>query len=119
MIWILKVKISVKTANQCDSVEVVNECLSQIRDVYPIPNPKVITVSQGLKKINGKWVSKNTGYTKNTYNDLTMMGKEPNLFALGCFTKTPRNHIAYMVGAIDAVAQYLKTYENLKNNIFD
>jgi len=107
-----------KTANQCDRNEVINECLSQIRDVYKIPDPKVITISEGLKKINGKWVSKNTGYTKNTYNDLEMMGKESNLFALGCFTKTSTNHIAYMVGAIDAVAEYLKKYENISYNIF-
>jgi len=54
----------------------------------------------------------------NTYNDLEMMGKESNLFALGCFTKTSTNHIAYMVGAIDAVAEYLKKYENISYNIF-
>ena len=47
-----------------------------------------------------------------------MKGREDNLYALGCFTKMKKNHIAYMVGAIDAVAEYIKKYENLNNNIF-
>ena len=107
-----------KTANECDINEVLEECLYQIKNSYQIPEPKVITISKGLKKINNKWKSKNTGYTKNIYNDLNMKGKEDNLYALGCFTKMKKNHIAYMVGAIDAVAEYLKKHENLNNNIF-
>lgn len=107
-----------KTANQCDRDEVINECLSQIGDLHTIEYPKLITFSEGLKKINGRWVSKNTGYTKNTYNDLNMRGKESNLFALGCFTKTSKNNIAYMGGAIDAVAEYISKYETIHNNIF-
>ena len=107
-----------KTANECDINEVLEECLYQIKNSYQIPEPKVITISKGIKKINNKWKSKNTGYTKNIYNDLNMKGKEDNLYALGCFTKMKKNHIAYMVGAIDAVAEYLKKHENLNNNIF-
>ena len=108
-----------KTANECTYQEVLNECFFQIKQVYDIPYPKIITTSRGLKKINNKWVSKNTGYTKNTYDDLNMRGNVDNLFALGCFTKTTKDHIAYMVGAIDSVAQYLNKYENLDNNIFN
>ena len=107
-----------KTANECDVNEVLEECLYQIKNSYHIPDPKVMTISKGLRKINNIWKSKNTGYTKNIYNDLNMKGKEDNLYALGCFTKMKKNHIAYMVGAIDAVAEYLKKYENLNNNIF-
>ena len=47
-----------------------------------------------------------------------MKGKEDNLYALGCFTKTNKYHIANMVTSIDAVANYLNTYENLHFNIF-
>lgn len=107
-----------KTANDCDVNEVLEECLYQINNSYQIPQPSVITISNGLTKINNKWKSKNTGYTKNTYNDLDMKGEEDNVYALGCFTKMEKNHISYMVGAIDAVAEYLKKYENLNNNIF-
>jgi hypothetical protein len=90
----------------------------QIKDSYDIPKPKVITVSNGLKKENNVWLSKNTGYTKSKYSDLDIKGKVDNLYALGCFTKTPVNHIAYMGLAIDAVAKYLKEYEDLEHNIF-
>ena len=107
-----------KTANECNKNEVVNECLYQINQIFKIPLPKVITISNGLKKIKNKWVSKNTGYTKNIYNNLHMKGKEDNLYALGCFTKTSKNHISYMVSAIDASAEYLKKYEDLEINIF-
>ena len=107
-----------KTANDCSIDEVLEECLYQIKKSYEIPDPKVITISKGLKKINNKWKSKYTGYTKNIYNDLNMKGRVDNLYALGCFTKMKKNHIAYMVGAIDAVAEYLKKYEKLNNNIF-
>ena len=107
-----------KTANDCSIKEILEECLYQIKKNYKIPEPKIITVSKGLKKINNKWISKNTGYTKNIYNDLNMKGKEDNLYALGCFTKMKKNHISHMVDAIDAVAEYLKKYEKLNNNIF-
>ena len=59
-----------KTANECTYQEVLNACFFQINQVYYIPYPKIITTSRGLKNINDKWVSKNTGYTKNTYDDL-------------------------------------------------
>ena len=107
-----------KTANQSNYSEVLNECLHQIYESFNIPKPKVVTTSVGLKKINNKWVSRNTGYTKNTYQDLNITGKTENLFALGCFTKTSQNQIAHMGTAIDAVAEYLNKYENLDNNIF-
>jgi len=108
-----------KTANQSSYNEVIEECLYQIRQSYDIPPPKIITTSQGLKKENHKWISQNTGYTRNRYNDLSMKGKVKNLFALGCFSKISKNEIAYMGSAIDSVAEYLDKYENIKYNIFN
>ena len=75
----------------------------------------------GLIKVNDKWVSKNTGYTKNIYGDLEMKGKIKNLFALGCFTKKSKPNISYMGNAIDAVYNYLNIYDvsitkNIRNN---
>lgn len=107
-----------KTANECNRIEVLEECLFQIKQSYKIPHPKIVTTSMGLNKNNNKWISKNTGYTKSTYNDLELSGRTKNLYALGCFTKTRTNHIAYMVGAIDAAAEYINKYENLNINIF-
>lgn len=108
-----------KTANECTRDEVIDECFFQIRDKYKIPSPKITTTSSGLQKINNQWVSKNSGYTKGKYDDLPMKGDIANLFALGCFTESPTNHIAYMVGAIDAAAHYLHRYEDLQVNIFN
>ena len=108
-----------KTANQCSKSEIINECLYQIKLVYNIPKPKIITLSDGLNKINNKWISKNTGFTKGVYGNLNMKGKTDNLFALGCFTKNNINHVSYMVNAIDATSNYLKKYEkNIQINIF-
>ena len=47
-----------------------------------------------------------------------MKGDVDNLYALGCFTKTRNESIAHMGSAIDAVAEYIKKYENLRVNIF-
>lgn len=113
-----KSKRNHKTPNECDVNEVLEECILQIKDSYDIPDPKVVTVSNGLKKENNVWLSKNTGYTKSKYSDLDIRGNVENLYALGCFTKTPTNHIAHMGLAIDAVALYLKQYEKIQHNIF-
>lgn len=110
-----KSKKNKKTANECNLNEVINECIYQIKKGYNIPKPYKITTSKGLKKYNNKWMSKNTGYTKSTYEDLSMKGKINNLFALGCFTKENKDFIAYMGGAIDSVSNYIKKYEkNMK-----
>ena len=100
--------------------EVIEECLYQINKLYKIPNPYKVTTSIGLKKYNNKWISKNTGYTKNNYDDLEIKGKIDNLYALGCFTKKDNPHIAYMGTAIDATVKYLNEYEkDLSINIFN
>ena len=114
-----KSKRTNKTANESNYNEVLNECIQQIKDSYNIPTPKIITTSPGLKKYNNVWISKNTGYTKNIYNDLNMEGNANNLFALGCFTKMNNNGIAFMGSAIDSVAEYLSKYEKLNINIFN
>ena len=64
-------------------------------------------------------MSKNTGYTKGDYEDLSIKGKIDNLFALGCFTKENKDFVAYMGGSIDSVSNYIKKYEkNMKSKIF-
>ena len=113
-----KSKRTNKTANESTRDEVLEECLFQINNGYTIPKPKVVTTSTGLYNDGSKWVSKNTGYTKNTYQDLDMKGKMDNLFALGCFTKSSKNQIAHMGTAVDSVAEYVKKYEKLNINIF-
>ena len=109
-----------KTANECDDKEeVVAECLRQINAAHNIPQPYIITTSEGLKKENDKWLSKNTGFTQKTLGELPMKGYLSNLFALGCFTKKENPTIAYMGSAVNAASDFLKHYEpNLRYNIF-
>ena len=108
-----------KTANQCNLQEVLQECLYQIKQNYNIPDPTRLTYSNGLVKINNKWVSKNTGYTKGTYNDIPLKGAIDNLYALGSFTKSLNDQISTMNASIDSVAEYLNTYERLDINLFN
>ena len=108
-----------KTANQCNLQEVLQECLYQIKQNYDIPDPTRLTYSNGLGKINNKWVSKNTGYTKGTYNDIPLKGEIDNLYALGSFTKSLNDQISTMNASIDSVAEYLNTYERLDINLFN
>jgi len=108
-----------KTANECNLEEVLDECIYQIKKGYNIPKPYKITISNGIKKENNKWLSKKTGYTKNIYDDLEMKGNINNLYALGSFTKDNKSGVANMGSSIDATVNYLKKYmKDIKVNIF-
>ena len=104
-----------KSVNECSSKDVViSEALRQMK----IDESKVykITTSRNLRRVNNKWVSYNTGFTRNTYGLLNMKGKIDNLYALGCFTNTNKPVIANFNVAIDATVSYLQTFEpNLKS----
>ena len=109
-----------KTLNECEKDEAIQECMRQIHLKYSeygnLPKPFKVTTSDGLKRINGKWKSKNTGFTKGKYDYLEMKGNIDNLYAVGCFNKTI-NQVANMETAIESSMNYLKTYENVKNPI--
>lgn len=113
-----------KTANECDTKkEVLDECIRQIRESQNIPEPKVTTVSFGLKKKNGKWESINTGFTQSNEDYLPIKGQLNNLFAIGCFTKPEKQHVSHFGVALEATKTYLNQYHpNIhflkKNNKF-
>ena len=110
-----------KTVNECtDENEVVKECLRQIKNAdHSVPVPDIITTSVGLKRYNSKWVSNNTGFTSSSYGTIPSRGKVQNLFALGCFTDSPKPSISYFGKSIDATASFLENHEPyLQNNIF-
>lgn len=110
-----------KTANECsDQQEVVNECIRQIKDQYNLfPTPDIVTTSEGLRHINSKWESRNTGFTRNKYGNIPMKGNLKNVFALGCFTEIGECSVATMGKAIDATACFIQNYEpNLQNSVF-
>ena len=116
-----KSEIINKTANECtDENEVVNECLRQITQSYPIlPVPDVVTLSIGLHRSDEKWRSKNTGFTSGHYGTIPAQGKLNNLFALGCFTTTTSSSVSTLGKSIDAVSSFLSQYEpNLRFNVY-
>ena len=100
-----------KTANDCSKKEVLIECLKQINNSYKIPKPYKVTTSNGLEKIDNKWNSKNTGFTRGSNNFLPIKGKLDNLYALGCFTQNNISSISYMETAILSTVNYLNKYE--------
>lgn len=106
-----KSSYTLKTANQSSKNEVVNECIRQIRTLFSIPNPFKVTISDGLYRQKGKWISKNTGFTQKKLGYLPMKGKISNLFALGCFTESKYPSISYIETAISASFNYIKLYE--------
>lgn len=106
-----KSSYTLKTANQSSKNEVVNECIRQINSLFSIPNPFKVTISDGLYRQKGKWISKNTGFTQKKLGYLPMKGKISNLFALGCFTESKYPSISYIETAISASFNYLKLYE--------
>ncbi len=100
-----------KTPNECNKDEIINEILFQLKNLnYNLPNPHMITLSPHLKKINGKWKSNNTGFTRKNMDYLPMKGKLNGLYALGCFTDPGYNTIAYMKTSIQAVQTFLNKY---------
>ena len=46
------------------------ESLYQLKTTINIPKPTKVTVNKGLKKIKGKWVSYNTGFSRGNYHYL-------------------------------------------------
>jgi hypothetical protein len=102
-----------KTANECTKEEIIEECLHQIPRV---PKPYHITISLGVKRINDKWISKNTGFTKNIYGSLPFKGKINNLFAIGCFNN--QKSIAHFGIAVESSCKYLNKYETKVKDIY-
>ena len=101
-----------KTLNECSIEEALEECVYQINNAHKIPNVYKVTLSDELEHIDGRWMSKNTGFTKGKHNYLSMKGNLDNLFALGCFTENEEgNGVAHFGSAIDASIKYLNTYE--------
>jgi hypothetical protein len=101
-----------KTANECSREEITEECVRQIRNAdNTIPVPYKTTLSDGLIRLDNKWKSKNTGFTRKQLGHLQMQGNIPNLFALGCFTEGNVDGIAAIGPAINASVKFLETYE--------
>lgn len=108
-----------KTANECSTkTEVLEECLSQLDLDIGIENKElIVTTSIGLQKIDGRWSSKNTGFTQSNLGTLPFRGKINNLFAMGCFSKRDKPSIAKMETAVDSVFRFLGKEKKRKINL--
>ena len=107
-----------KTANDCSHDEIKKECLHQIKQAHRIPTPEKFTISDGLKKENGKWMSQNTGFTVKNTEYLPMKGKLDNLYALGCFTKTNIYGVSNKELAIASTIKFLKRHNKNLTGIY-
>ncbi len=104
-----------KTPNECNENEIINEILYQLMNLNTrIPKPDVVTISPNLKKIDGKWKSNNTGFTRKYFDYLPIEGNISGLYALGCFTDPGYDTIAYMKTAVESVKIFLNKYHNIK-----
>ena len=102
------------TANQCSREQIIDESLRQIRNgmTTSLPKPYKVTYSDGLYRMNNKWISKNTGFTrKPNIGYLPIQGNIENLFALGCYTDQDINMVAHSGTAISATIKFLNEYE--------
>lgn len=106
-----------KTANECTKDEVIDECLYQLYKLNKnIGKPYKVTFSRNLKKINNKWHSKNTGFTRANKNFIPIKGKLNNLYTVGSFSNVKINSISFFETAVRASCKYLEMYEK---NIID
>ena len=102
------------TANQCSREQIIDESIRQIRNSMstPLLKPYKVTYSDGLYRMNNKWISKNTGFSRQpNLGYLPIQGNIENLFALGCYTNTGINMVAHSGTAIGATMKFLNEYE--------
>ena len=86
--------------------------MNQLNKLISIPKPYKITSSQNLKKIDNKWLSYNTGFTRGKYDYLPIRGKIKNLYALGSFTDCNYSSITIFETSVRATVQYLNNFES-------
>ena len=101
------------TANQCSKEQIIEECLYQLNKEYnELPKPYKTTVSSGIYRINNKWVSNNTGFTRiPNIGYLPMTGNIPNLHAVGPYTDTDYRFITNTDLCLRSVLKFIEKYE--------
>ena len=105
-----------KTANECNEKEVLDECVRQINTRLKLDGlteckPYKTTTSEGLRKVDGRWLSQNTGFARGKMGYLPMQGKLNNLFCLGSCTDIGEPGITLCGRSVDASLHYLAKYE--------
>ena len=105
-----------KTANECNEKEVLDECVRQINTRLKQGGlaeckPYKITTSEGLRKVDGRWLSQNTGFARGKMGYLPMRGKLSNLFCLGSCTDIGEPGVTVCARSVDASLHYLARHE--------
>jgi hypothetical protein len=101
------------TANQCSKEQIMEECLHQLNGEYPdLPKPYKTTISSGLYRINNKWVSNNTGFSRMpNLGYLPITGNIPNLHAIGPYTDTGYRFVTNIDMCLRGVLKFIEEYE--------
>ena len=106
-----------KTPNECNLNEILSECKRLIYKGYndslglKIPNYE-LTTSYGLKKINNKWVSKHTAFSRNELGYLQIKGNISNLYSVGPHNKLDTWSIVTINRALDSALNFIKKEKN-------
>jgi len=100
-----------KTPNECSKEEIIDECLYQINRVYKI-KPDKITVTPGLYKKNGVWMSENTAFSRTDMGYIPMKGKIDNLFYISSGNDVGMKTVTTIDRSLMSAHKYLKKYDN-------
>ena len=100
-----------KTPNECSKEEIIDECLYQINRVYKI-KPDRITVTPGLYKKNGVWMSENTAFSRTDMGYIPMKGKIDNLFYISSGNDVGMKTVTTIDRSLMSADKYLKKYDN-------
>jgi len=71
-----------KYVYECSKDEIQEEVLFQLK-----VEPTIFTFSSGVKKLNGRWTSKDVGFQGQSHGVLKSTGKLPNLHLVGTMTE--------------------------------
>jgi len=102
-----------KHVYECSLNEIENEVLRQLS----IPFPKVFTFYDGIEKINGRYMSKDTGFVRQKYGVIPFTGKLKNLHIVSTVNQ---KGIVYMETALTSCYDFIKKnhsgYEKILNS---
>lgn len=116
-----KSKYNNKTANECDTHELINETLRQLQESFEtkLPKPSHSIISPNVYKKNGKWVSSDDAYVMSA-NKNTFIQSESlhytNLFNLGTQNGASKYYFTSMESAVTNAIALLHKLEPISKN---
>ncbi|MBA42419.1 MAG: hypothetical protein CMF62_00230 [Magnetococcales bacterium] len=98
-----------KTVNDCNIDEIIEESIKQLKQNGLTRSPTKITVTDGLKKINGKWESPDVGFSASYLNRIQMKGYLDNLYTVGTHSY-PKSTITTLDSAVASAYYFNSRY---------